>query len=61
MAGNSRPETNREGEVDSDEEVLESIRYLDPDRELRKSDVLLGVTWILLVVLLGVFIFLLHH
>jgi hypothetical protein len=61
MAGNFRSETNREGEIVSDEEVLESICYLDPDRELRRSDVVLGISWILLVVLLAVFIFILHH
>jgi hypothetical protein len=61
MAGNFRPETNHEGEIDLDEEVWERVSYLDPDRELRRSDVVLGVIWILLVVLLGVFIFLLHH
>ena len=47
--------------IDSDEEVWKTIRYLDPDGELRKSDIVLGVIWTLVFVLLGVFIFLLNH
>ena len=48
-------------EIDSDEEIWNTIRYLDPDRELRKSDIVLGIIWTLVFVFLGVFIFLLHH
>ena len=48
-------------EIDSDEEIGNTIRYLDPDRELRKSDIVLGIIWTLVFVFLGVFIFLLHH
>ena len=50
-----------EAEIDSEEEIWNTIRYLDPDRELRKSDIVLRVVWTLLLVLLGVFIFLLNH
>ena len=48
-------------EIDSDEEIWNTIRYLDPDRELRKSDIVLGMIWTLVSVSLGLFIFLLHH
>ena len=61
MAGNFKPRMTSDSAIDSDEEVWKTIRYLDPDGELRKGDIVLGVIWTLVFVLLGVFIFLLNH
>lgn len=47
--------------IDSDEEIWNTIRYLDPDGELRRSDIVAVVILILLFVLIGVIIFLLNH
>ena len=47
--------------TDTDEEIWKTIRYLDPDGGLRKGDIVLGVIWTLVFVLLGLFIFLIHR
>ena len=47
--------------TDTDEEIWKAIRYLDPDGGLRKGDIVLGVIWTLVFVLLGLFIFLIHR
>jgi len=61
MAGNFKPETTRDSEIDPDEEIWRTIRYLDPDQQRRKGDVVFGIIWIVTFVLLGVIIFLLHY
>jgi hypothetical protein len=48
-------------DIDSNEEISKAIRYLDPDRQLENSDILLGVIWILVFVFLGVIMYLLRH
>lgn len=45
----------------NDEEIWKTIRYLDPDGGLTKGDIVLGVIWTLVFVLLGLFIFLIHR
>jgi hypothetical protein len=47
--------------IDSDEEIWNTIRYLDPDGELRRSDIVAVVILILLFVSMGVIIFLFNH
>jgi hypothetical protein len=47
--------------TDTDEEIWKTIRYLDPGGGLRKGDIVLGVIWTLVFVLLGLFIFLIHR
>lgn len=47
--------------TDTNEEIWKTIRYLDPDGGLRKGDIVLGVIWTLVFVLLGLFIFLIHR
>jgi hypothetical protein len=42
-------------------EIWSAIRYLDPDVELRNSDVTVGVVWIIVLLLIFVFIYLLYH
>ena len=61
MAGNFKPRMTSDSAINSDEEIWKAIRYLDPDGELRKGDIVLGVIWTLVFALLGVFIFLLNH
>jgi hypothetical protein len=39
--------------IDSDEEIWNTIRYLDPDGELRRSDIVAVVILILLFVSMG--------
>ena len=58
---NAKQKRTSDSEIDSDEEIWMTIRHLDPDRGLRKSDIVLGAKWILCVILLCVLIFLLHH
>jgi hypothetical protein len=60
MARNTKQKRTSDSEIDSDEEIWKTIRHLDPDRGLRKSDIVLGATWVLCVILLCV-LFLLHH
>jgi hypothetical protein len=65
MERSAKQKRTSDSEIDSDEEIWKTIRHLDPDRGLKKSDIksdiVLGATWILCVILLCVFIFLLHH
>jgi len=61
MAQNFRQNRVSNTEINTEQEIWNTIRYLDPDGELRKSDILLGVIWTLVFALLGVFIFLLNH
>lgn len=60
MAQNFKQNRASDTDIDS-EEIWNTIRYLDPDRELRKGNVVLGIIWTLVFVFLGMFIFLLHH
>jgi hypothetical protein len=60
MARNVMQNRASDTEIDSDEEIWNSIGYLDPDRELRKSDIVLGGIWVLVFISLCLFIFLLH-
>ena len=61
MARIAKQKTPSDSEIDSDEEIWKTILYLDPDRELRRGDILFGVTWVFLFLLLCVIIFLFHH
>jgi hypothetical protein len=61
MEQSAKQKRTSDSEIDSDEEIWKTIRHLDPDRGLRTSDIVLGATWVLCVILLCVFIFLLHH
>jgi hypothetical protein len=61
MAPNFKQNRASDTEIDSEQEVWNIIRYLDPDRELRKSSIALGVIWTLVFVFLGAFVFLLHY
>jgi len=44
-------------EADSEQEIWTAIRYLDPEREQKNSDVAFGLTWIALFLLLCGLIF----
>jgi len=46
---------------DRDHEIWSAIRYLDPDIERRKSDVIAGVAWIVILLLIVLLIYLLPH
>ena len=62
--GMARPFESRmtsDSGTDTNEEIWKTIRYLDPDGGLRKRDIVLGVIWTLVFVLLGLFIFLIHR
>ena len=61
VASNFKQNRASDSEIDSVEEIWNSIRYLDPDRQVANGDIVLGVIWTLAFVLFGVFIFLLHH
>jgi hypothetical protein len=61
MARNFNQNRASDPEIDLENEIWNTIRYLDPDRELTMSNIVVGVIWILLFVFLGMFIFLLHH
>jgi hypothetical protein len=61
MARNAKQKITSDSEIDSDEEIWKAIRHLDPDRGLRKCDIVVGATWVLCVILLCVLIFLLHR
>ena len=60
MERSAKQKRTSDSEV-ADEEIWKTIRHLDPDRGLRTSDIALGATWVLCVILLCVLIFLLHH
>ena len=60
MERSAKQKGTSDSEIDSDEEIWKSIRHLDPDRGLSKSDIALGATWVLCVVLLCALIFMLH-
>jgi hypothetical protein len=61
VARNVKQNRANDSEIGSDEEIWKSIRYLDPDIELKRSDVVFGAAWILLFLLLCLFIFLFSH
>jgi hypothetical protein len=50
MARNAKQKRTSASEVDLDEEIWKTIRHLDPDRGLRKSDIVLGAAWVLCVI-----------
>jgi hypothetical protein len=61
MAWNDRRYKVQETQIDSEQEIWSAIRYLDPDRDLKKRDFSWGIIWILVLLLVCVFIYLLHH
>lgn len=61
MARNVKQQRSNDAEIDPEEEIWNTIRYLDPDGELRRSDAVVFVIWILLFISIGVIIFLLNH
>ena len=61
MARIVKQKRSSDSAIHSDEEIWKTILYLDPDRELRRSDILFGVTWVFFFLLLCVMIFLFHH
>jgi hypothetical protein len=61
MARNLRLNLAYDDETDSDQEVWSAIRYLDPDRELKKSDIAWGIALIAAFILVSVVIYLHHH
>jgi hypothetical protein len=61
MQRSAKQKRTSDSEIDSDEEIWKTIRHLDPDTGLSKSDIALGATWVLCVALLCALIFMLHH
>jgi hypothetical protein len=56
VARNCKQDRASDIEVDSEEQIWNTIRYLDPDSELRKSDIVLSAIWTPVFVFLGLFI-----
>jgi hypothetical protein len=61
MTRNVKQRSASDTEADSAAEIWRIIRYLDPDRELRRSDIVFGAIWVLSLISLCVLIFLLQH
>jgi hypothetical protein len=61
MSRNVKYNKADDNETYSDHEIWSAIRYLDPDVELRNSDVTVGVVRIIVLLLIFVFIYLLYH
>ena len=60
MAPNGSQCKPKDSQTDSEQEICSTIRYLDPDRDLKKGDLLLGIAWVLVLLLVFVFIYVLH-
>jgi hypothetical protein len=61
MTRNVKHKKADDNETNSGHEIWSAIRYLDPDIELRNSDVAACVAWIVVFLLMFVFIYLLHY
>jgi hypothetical protein len=61
MARNLNPRTPGDSKIDSDEEIWNTIRYLDPDGQLRRGDIVAVVVLVLLFLSIGLITYLLHH
>jgi hypothetical protein len=61
MARNFKEKRVNDNQIDSEEEIWRTIDYLDPDGALGRTDIVVIVIGILLVVLIGVITFWLHQ
>jgi hypothetical protein len=61
MAWIVKQKRSSDSETHANKEIWKTILYLDPDRDLRRSDILFGVTWVFFFLLLCVMIFLFNH
>jgi hypothetical protein len=61
MTRNVRRSWADENDTDSDPEIWSSIRYLEQDVDSRKNDVVAGVAWIVVLLLILLLFYLLPH